>query len=287
MANHPGPVSTPPEKTTDGLPGLSSGKRRMRVRSWMRSKLIQSWIQSLGILIAAGWGVYTFIYTDVLVPSWQPANLTLEATITPVEGRRAGPDGMEAMLDAKATNSSSRTVYLLANYWILSAMNRQFKGATGSRDERRLIDSGHQVLRQSQLSHFERDVTSEPEPNFLAIGRLFDDDVIQPGESINRSILVRIPPGTNALELRALVPLLTRKPDATSLNERKLFNGHHLEWGLADPLIPSPMLCSPPTESTRNNNCRWEDIDAISKELDAFDGKNATITIRKQIGLPE
>jgi len=270
-----------------GLPGLSRGIRRMRVRSWMRSQLIHSWIQSLGILIAAGWGVYTFVYTDILVPYSKPANLTLEADITPVQGRRAGTKGIEVMLAAKATNSSSRTVYLLANYWLLSALKRRFLEEPVPQDEQRLIESGNKVLRLGQLSHYERHVTSEPAPVLLAIGRLFDDDVIQPGESINRSILVRIPPNTNALEFRALVPVLTRQPNETSLNGRKLFNGHHLEWGLADPLNPSPMICSPPTETTRDNNCRWEDTDLISKELKGFDRKNTTITIRKQIGLPE
>jgi hypothetical protein len=35
-------------------------------------------------------------------------------------------------------------------------------------------------------------VTSTP-GRLLAIGRLFDDDFIDPGDSVNRTILVRIP----------------------------------------------------------------------------------------------
>lgn len=58
-------------------------------------------------------------------------------------------------------------------------------------------------------------------------GRLVDDDVNDPGASVNRSILVRIPKDYGAADLRVILPLLTRPPDG-------LVHAQRLAWGLSD-----------------------------------------------------
>ena len=45
-----------------GMPGSGSDRAWRRPPSWSRSPLLHEWIRSGGILIAAAWGVYTFIY---------------------------------------------------------------------------------------------------------------------------------------------------------------------------------------------------------------------------------
>ena len=247
----------------------------------MRSELLHDWIQSLGILIAATWGVYTFIYKDMWVPSQQPPNLTLEATITPVSGRRLGPDGLETTIEAKATNSSTRAVHLLANYWILSGLQRSPAPAPSSASESHLLSKANQVLRQQDLSHLESTVTSQPEAAFLAVGRLFDDNIVQPGETISRSLLVRIPRGTDAVQLRAFLPILSRRPS------QALFNGRSLGWELIDPLNTRPMLCTPAKKPGLDPTCKPVDAEKLDKELQSFDHNNAVINFRKQFGLPE
>ena len=70
----PRPPADPPAKA--GLPGLARRRSWFRTRSWMRSEHLQQWTQTLVLLIGAFWGIYTFWYKDIWVPSLQPANLT-------------------------------------------------------------------------------------------------------------------------------------------------------------------------------------------------------------------
>jgi hypothetical protein len=178
--------------------------------------------------------MYTFVWKDILVPSWQPAHLSLEATLTPVPGRPPSPDGLEMTFDVKGTNTSSRRVYLLANVWSLSGITRERRPASTRRSEADFQRESNQALRGVGLQHTESSVTSTP-GRLLAIGRLFDDEFIDPGDSVNRTILVRIPKAYAAAELRVILPLLTRRPDG-------LFNGRRLVWGLPNAADESPML---------------------------------------------
>ncbi|PZV02185.1 MAG: hypothetical protein DCF23_12055 [Cyanobium sp.] len=246
----------------------------------MRSEVLHEWIRSGGILIAAAWGVYTFVWKDILVPSWQPAHLNLEASLTPVSDRPATAEGLEMTLDLKGSNSSSRRVYLLSNVWSLSSITRESRpaatvpGSTGFQQESVL------ALQRVGLQHAERGVISLP-GRLLAVGRLFDDEFIDPGGSVSRTILVRIPRGYAAAELRVIMPLLTRRPEG-------LFRGQRITWGLQEPDDGMPMLqlCSASADQPRSPfDCKAFD-ETDDQILQRFDPKKSTITLFKQIGLP-
>jgi hypothetical protein len=49
-----------------GMPGSGSDRAWWRPPSWSRSPLLHEWIRSGAVLIAAVWGVYTFIYKDIV-----------------------------------------------------------------------------------------------------------------------------------------------------------------------------------------------------------------------------
>ncbi|MFN6133364.1 MAG: hypothetical protein ACK46L_10770 [Synechococcaceae cyanobacterium] len=264
----------------EGMPGSGLGRGWFRLPSWLRSELLHEWIRSGGILIAAGWGVYTFVWKDILVPSWQPATISLEASLTPVADRPPGPDGVEMTLELKGSNTSSRRVWPLANVWWLTEIQRQAPSASGKARERAFLRESNQVLEGVGLRHAERGVESTP-GRLLAIGRLWDDEFIDPGASRRRTILVRIPAGTTAAELRVIVPLLTRSPEG-------LFGGRRLAWSLSATAEPLPLLCPTghrghgPGSTTA---CRPVD-EAIDREMLNFDPKKNTITLLQQIGLP-
>ncbi len=259
-----------------GMPGSGSDRAGWRPPSWIRSPLLHEWIRSGGILIAAAWGVYTFVWKDILVPAWQPASLSLEATLTAVPGSPAMADGREMILVVKGVNASSRRVYPLANIWWLSGQRRDPRPGSGARRDQLFLRESDQVLRQDALQHAERGVISTPGA-LLAVGRLFDDDVIDPGEIVNRTILVRIPNGTSAVDLRVIVPLLTRPPDG-------LLNGRRLAWGLSDVGDPLPLLCSVASReaSGRPPKCKPADAET-DRTLQQFDPMKATITLSQQI----
>ncbi|MFM9101797.1 MAG: hypothetical protein ACKOPS_10870, partial [Cyanobium sp.] len=96
---------------------------------WLRSGDVHEWTKTVAVVVAALWGVYTFIWKDILVPSWAPASLVFEvksrqegAEARPGEGG-SGPSRLR--LRVVATNPSSRTLYLLPNVWWASAMQRK------------------------------------------------------------------------------------------------------------------------------------------------------------------
>lgn len=278
------PSQKPPEQersTKGGLPGASRRRGWLRVRPWMRSDLLHEWVRTGGILIAAAWAVYTFVWKDILVPAWQPAHLNLDASLTPVAGRAAGADGIEMTLEVKASNTSTRSVYLLANYWLLAGIERPIQGRSKLLSDQAFINQADGVLRRPALVHVERSVDSQP-GSLLATGRLFSDDVIQPGATVSRTILVRIPPRYGAVELRALVPVLTRQPNDG------LFNGKTLAWGMGETKEPTLKLCPPAGTSPgrQDPECPAFDLVAADDVLEKFDPQHSTIVLSKQIGLP-
>ena len=127
-----------------GMPGSGSDRAWWRPPSWSRSPLLHEWIRSGAVLIAAVWGVYTFIWKDILVPSWQPAHLTLEANLSPVPNRPSEAAGLEMMLQVKATNASSRRVFLLANIWTLRGVDTATR--TGQRVDSDFLQESIQLL---------------------------------------------------------------------------------------------------------------------------------------------
>ncbi len=267
-----------------GMPGSGSDRAWWRPPAWASSLLLHEWIRSGGILIAAAWGVYTFVWKDILVPAWQPATLSLEVSLTAVPDSPVQADGREMTLVVKAVNSSSRRVYLLANVWWLRELRRDPRTESGERRKQLFLQNSDETLRketvQEALEHVERDVTSTY-PELLAVGRLFGDDVIHPGESVNRTILVRIPNGTSAADLRITVPLLSRPPEG-------FFKGRRLAWGLSEDITPIPMMCSTANDkdSAQPPVCKPLDPETV-KKLQQFDPKQATIKLNKQIGLSQ
>lgn len=263
------------------MPGSVSKRAWWRPPAWSRSPLLHEWIRSGSILIAAAWGVYTFVWKDILVPSWQPAHLSLEASLAPVADRPPSSDGLEMSLQFKASNASSRRVYPLSSVWSLREIARAARSSGASPTAEALFFSdADQALQGEALSHAERGVSSTP-GRLLALGRLLDDDFLDPGESVQRTILVRIPPGTSAAELQVTLLLLTRSPAG-------LFHGRRLTWGLSDSGDPLPLICSIPLRDAtdRSSGCKPYDEDN-ERELRQFDPKKSTLTLSQQIGLPQ
>jgi hypothetical protein len=262
----------------EGMPGSGSDRARWRPPSWSRSPLLHEWIRSGGILIAAAWGVYTFFYKDIYVPSQQPATLSLEASLKPLPDRPTQAAGQEMLLEIKATNSSSRRVYLLANIWKVQEMNTAPR--MGPRAEREFIQEVNGVLKNVAVLHKERGV-ERSSGRLIASGRLFGDTFIDPGNTKNRSILVNIPTGTSSVELSVIMPLLSKQPTAS------LLSGRRFVWEVDAFGDIKLLLC--PREEVRSipgdSKCREYGLND-EEVLKQFDRLKATETLDQQIGLP-
>ena len=265
-------------------PPLTLGLRRPialpRLPPWVRSAEFHEWIRSGGILIAAAWGIYTFVWKDILVPSWQPAHINVEASLTPVTGRLADVDGQEMTLEVKGTNASSRRVYFLPNVWWLSGVKRKPSSVFRTRGTSSFLKEANQALEGVPLNYAERSITRSPR-ELIAVGRLFDDNFVDPGAVVQRSVLVRIPSGYDAADLNMVVPLLTRQP-------RWILNDRKLVWSVNDPLEePLPMICPKARglSKTANKACQTFG-DENEQELKHYDSQKSTVVMQKQFGLP-
>jgi hypothetical protein len=260
------------------MPGNGSDRAWWRPPSWSRSELLHEWIRLGGTLIALTWAIYTFIYKDIYVPSQQPAHLNLEASLKPVPDRPTTAGDLEMLLEIKATNSSSRRVYLLANIWKLREMNAAPR--TGPRAEREFIQEVNGELKNDSVLHMERGVQRQS-GKLIAIGRLFGDDFINPGNTKNRSILVSIPKGTNAVELNLIMPLLSKQPQAT------LFSGQRLVMEADTDGHTRALLCPKEEGKSTSGNPRCRRYgEKDVKALKQFDQQNSIESLDLQFGLP-
>lgn len=258
-----------------GMPGSGSDRAWWRPPSWSRSPLLHEWIRSGAVLIAAVWGVYTFIYKDIYVPSQQPAHLNLEASLKPVPDRPSPAAGLEMLLEIKATNASSRRVYLLANIWTLRGVDTAPR--TGQKVESEFLQESIQLLRDGSLLPTERGVRRTA-GKMIAVGRLLGDEFIDPGNAVNRSILVHIPKEYDAVELSLATALLSRRQGR--------FPGQRLVLEVNADGDLKPLLCSTNrNSSTSEPDCRQYN-DKDDSDLQRYDPYKATVTLTHQIGLP-
>ena len=72
-----------------------------RLPAWLATGDVHEWTKTVAVVVAALWGVYTFIWKDILVPSWAPASLVIE-----VKSRQEGPQARPAALRRSARQSS-------------------------------------------------------------------------------------------------------------------------------------------------------------------------------------
>ncbi|GDX75084.1 hypothetical protein LBMAG41_01600 [Cyanobium sp.] len=283
--DQPQTIPEPPDKLgacnkseDRGMPGTGADDGPIRFLQWMRSDITHRLIQSTGILLGAVWGIYTFIYKDILVPSWAPAHINLDLSLTPVEGSKSSAGDSEMTLKITVTNSSTRKVYLLSNTWRLFGIKRK-EGSEGV-----FASLGDKALRGEPLIYAERGVNNETGP-ILAVGRIFDDDIVHPGETINRSVLIRIPHIYKAAEIHVIVPALTKSPN------KKLFNGRLLAWGLSDQEDLVPMLCKNSNEGSTPRANHPTDCESISpidlgRGLRKFDPLMNVFSDSEQVGIP-
>ncbi len=247
----------------------------------MRSEQTHDWIRSGGIVVASVWGIYTFLWQSVLVPSWAPAHINLGISLTPGEGHRKTDGSREMTLKLTATNSSSRKIYLLTNAWQLFGVDRR----QGLQDA--FLEDANGVLIGKALLQSEKYIVGS-EFSTLAAGRMFDDDIIHPGETIERSFLVRIPDAYMAAEVSLVVPVLTRPPD------RHLLGGKRMMWQLNSNEDLVPILCSTVQGASKTvveSEVQCDDPDVITSiELDRrlrdFDPLMRVFSDTDQINLP-
>jgi hypothetical protein len=235
-------------------------------------------VKTVAVLGAACWAIYTFVWKEILVPSWAPAAMVLEVSLTPISQQRAGgvtaqTGRVEMELQVSATNPSGRTLYLLPNYWQLFGIQLQNQAKGQS-----FAASANEALGSSNMDHVERGYILQSSPT-IATGRLFADDLIQPGEKITRNLIVRVPATYSAATIELLVPALTKPPTPA------LMKGRNLQWRFSEQEGILPVLCSPQPQEQQRQQCETVDPTKIDYQLKAFDPRALVFTKTRQVAL--
>jgi hypothetical protein len=264
------------------MPGTAPSGGLLRLRPWMRSELLLRWVQLGAIIVGSLWAVYTFYWQAILVPGWAPAHVNLEVTLTPVPNRQATAEGREMTLSFRAINPSSRKLYLLHNFWMLAGLRRLALPADAM-----FLQRADENLGSDPLAQAEQGVHAEPMA-IQATGAIFSDDVIQPNETISRSVVVHLPINLDVAEVTLILPVLTRDPNASGST---LLRGSTLTWGLSPKGIPVQRLCPVPRPKYHAacqvfSGDSEEDDEALLRLLSTFDPRVQTFQKREQIGLP-
>jgi len=267
----------------EGLPGSGNKSKLRRLLQTINARDFHIWIQTSALIIAGAWGIYTFIWRDILVPSWAPAHINISLILTrnqPSTGNKNTTGSESVTLTIKADNPSGRKLYLLRNVWQLY----------GSKHQPRQTNTFHKdadgVLRAPALGHAERHANQQTSP-LLAIGRVFDEDMIQPGESISRSVVLQIPNGFDAVNIAVILPALTIQPNA------RFLGGQSLQWGVNNNDEIFPLLCrdsgSQQGESAGGqlNQCQIADAMQIQDLIKSYDSRVQIFTKNEQLPIPE
>jgi len=177
---------------------------------------ISIWLQIVGIVIAAIWGVYTFIFSEILKPNSAPVNISMNLQFK----KLTAPGGISASGDenliavemmATATNPSSREIYLLPSVWI--AWGNKFEKFGGA-DFDQLVNDALKAPEGNKMTEkyawIARPSTSA-NTDTVASGRLFADTNLKPNETITRRIVFHVPDKFNMVDIWATMPSTTQK----------------------------------------------------------------------------
>lgn len=246
-------------------------RQRWRCPTWLAKGDIHEWTRTVAVVVAALWGMYTFVWKDILVPSWAPASLLIEVTAQPARPRPSDPmqqpqGSIPLHLQITVTNPTQRPLYLLPNVWWASSIKRQ-AAATDTSFE----TSANAALSQPSVAHAERGqelVSSE----VLATGRLFPDDQIQPGEKLSRELSIAMPSTASVVAFQLILPSLTRNPRPTGGWSSGLFGSRRMSWAYSEKAdTVYPLLCQQTTESAGEARCEPVETKSIAAMIRNFD----------------
>jgi len=173
-----------------------------------------AWVQTIGIIIAAIWGAYTFIFKEIVLPKSAPVNVSVDLQLKRIEVRdfkmrREYNKSLVAVeMTVSATNPSSRLVYLQPNIWIASAAIIRKMSKTPN-----FIQQINDSINKEDLNIKEKHAWSySPIPEPVAVGRLFLNTQLKPNEKITRKIIFHVPRGLyDLIEVEIYVPTVAKK----------------------------------------------------------------------------
>ena len=164
---------------------------------------LKTWLQILGILVATGWGVWTFIYKEIRVPKSAPINITMNLQLKKVGVETSKESFVAVEMRISATNPSTRRVYLLPNMWRVYGYKLTHQDSI---DEGKFSELAATTLNAHEGRYVERFASLEL-PTMLAAGELFTDTWLNPNEAVSRILIFHVPRrGYDLIDAEAHIP---------------------------------------------------------------------------------
>jgi hypothetical protein len=154
-------------------------------------QVINTWVQTIGIVAAGCWAAYTFVYKEYTAPKSVPVNISVTLQLNKIgpKSTAAAPQDLIAIeMQTAATNPSSRDVFLVDSTWIAAGCAIRPRSK-----EYRYEDDVQSALNSPFDIHAERFVIT-PSCRNVAGGRLFGDGVLHPNETLHRTKILYVPP---------------------------------------------------------------------------------------------
>jgi hypothetical protein len=172
---------------------------------------INAWVQTIGIVLAAAWGVYTFFYTQIIVPKSAPVNITVDLSLKRIGTGDPNPINrakrlipVEMRISAK--NPSSREIYLLPSAWIAWGLKVEANGSTTPE----YFQKPAPINTQTGGNYLERHA-SVTASDVVAFGGLLIDTMLKPNEVSSRTLIFYVPPNEyDSLDVRAFIPTVAK-----------------------------------------------------------------------------
>lgn len=223
-------------------PGNNEYPRRERCCPPHISELYRNWFTVVALFVGAVWALYNFWFKEFFQPKQVPVNISLSLELQKetatsqaaslVAGDQA-PGGLVAVeLSVKATNPSSRTVYLLPSAWVARGYTVQ---ATDTRKD--FPTSAGKNIAENKIRPVEKYV-SESNSTAVAAGRVFADTELKPNETITRRIVFHVPPSPyNAVEVFTCIPSTSARQ---GIGVKWRVRGDELSWQITRDGKPMP-----------------------------------------------
>jgi hypothetical protein len=177
---------------------------------------VNTWMQIAGILIAAVWGVYTFVFKEITNPRSAPVNISMNLQLKKVGAGSSTKANLTAVeLNVSATNPSTREIHLLPSAWIahgvrISATEKSEDDVAKETGAALRQETGHsqeeettEALRAKAIRDALQKLTTntvlkhaaKQKGSIVAAGLLFTDEGLKPNEKIERTIIFYVPTG--------------------------------------------------------------------------------------------
>lgn len=170
-------------------------------------KEINAWVQTMGIILAAAWGVYTFFYKEIWVPKSAPINVTVDLSLKKIgEGTQKVQSSPRRLIPVEmkisARNPSSREIYILPSVWMASGV--KVRSADVPLTSAPTISAANEnvfVERHAPTSDF----------TVVAFGGLLEDTSLKPNEVSGRTFIFFVPANEyDYLDVVAVMPTIEK-----------------------------------------------------------------------------